>query len=69
MEKLPLDKYLYWNTGSNKCLTLNQVLGILLDVKHTKSWMTAFTNHVPTRKMKNMKNYDYLNDNITVKNS
>lgn len=66
MERLPLDKYLYWNTGSNKCLTLNQVLGVLLDVKYTKNWITAFTNHVPTRKMKIR--HDYCENSITVKN-
>ncbi|KAI4494114.1 hypothetical protein M0802_009268 [Mischocyttarus mexicanus] len=51
MEKLPIDRYLNWGTGSNKSLTINQVLGILLDVKYTKDWMTAFLNHIPTRKL------------------
>ncbi|XP_015183105.1 PREDICTED: mitochondrial ribonuclease P protein 1 homolog [Polistes dominula] len=51
MEKLPLDRYLNWGSGSNKCLTLNQVLAILLDIKYTKDWMTSLFNHIPIRKL------------------
>lgn len=50
MEKLPLNKYLQWNSGSNKNLTLNQILGILVDLKYTKDWMDAFNNNIPRRK-------------------
>ncbi|KAF7411277.1 hypothetical protein HZH66_000173 [Vespula vulgaris] len=50
MEKLPLDKYLQWNSGSNKNLTLNQILGILVDLKYTKDWMDALNNNIPRRK-------------------
>ncbi|XP_046813314.1 mitochondrial ribonuclease P protein 1 homolog [Vespa crabro] len=51
MEKLPIDRYLRWNTGSTKSLTLNQVLAILIDVKYTKDWMAAFNNNIPIRKL------------------
>ncbi|XP_014616990.1 PREDICTED: mitochondrial ribonuclease P protein 1 homolog [Polistes canadensis] len=51
MEKLPLDRYLNWGSGSNKSLTINQVLAILLDIKYTKDWMTTFFNHIPIRKL------------------
>lgn len=60
MEKLPLDRYLQWNTGSTKSLTLNQVLGILIDVKYTKNWMEAFNNNIPRRKV-------ILDDTISTK--
>ncbi|KAL2740911.1 mitochondrial ribonuclease P protein 1 [Vespula squamosa] len=60
MEKLPLDRYLQWNTGSTKSLTLNQVLGVLIDVKYTKNWMDAFDNNIPRRKI-------VLDDTISTK--
>ncbi|KAK8375198.1 hypothetical protein O3P69_015669, partial [Scylla paramamosain] len=34
MQKLPLDRYLAWGIG-NKCLTLNQIINIMLDFKMT----------------------------------
>lgn len=49
--KLPLEKYLSWGSGSAKNLTLNQVMNILLDLRHTKDWKKAL-QHVPTRKLK-----------------
>lgn len=48
--KLPLD-HLKWGCGSGKSLTLNQVIGILLDVRHTNDWMKSLT-HVPPRKLR-----------------
>ncbi|CAG0881829.1 unnamed protein product [Cyprideis torosa] len=48
--RLPLDKYLEWGLGS-KSLTINQVIGILLEFKQTKDWIKAF-HHVPRRKLK-----------------
>lgn len=52
MQRLPLDKYFTWNSGSNKSLTLNQVLCILLDLKVTQDWSTALINNVPPRKLR-----------------
>jgi len=50
MQKFPLDKYLLWGAGSGKCLTLNQCVSILLDVKDGNDWNKAF-QHVPRRKL------------------
>lgn len=50
MAKLPLDKHLHFGAGSGKSLTLNQVVSILLDVKHTGNWDYAL-RHVPRRKL------------------
>ncbi|XP_063855553.1 mitochondrial ribonuclease P protein 1 homolog isoform X2 [Scylla paramamosain] len=49
MQKLPLDRYLAWGIG-NKCLTLNQIINIMLDFKMTGDWPHAF-RHVPRRKL------------------
>lgn len=51
IQKLPLDRYLYWGVGG-KSLTLNQMVCILLDVKETGDWEYAL-RHVPKRKLKN----------------
>lgn len=50
MQKLPLDRYLEWGIGG-KCLTLNQIVNILLDIKHTGDWQYAL-RHVPRRKLR-----------------
>lgn len=50
MQKFPLDIYLNWGLGS-KCLTLNQVLGILLEMKRSDSWVKAFDKYIPKRKL------------------
>ncbi|XP_037780670.1 mitochondrial ribonuclease P protein 1 homolog [Penaeus monodon] len=50
MQKLPLDRYLEWGIGG-KCLTLNQIVSILLDIKHTGDWHYAL-RHVPRRKLR-----------------
>ncbi|XP_066589185.1 mitochondrial ribonuclease P protein 1 homolog isoform X2 [Prorops nasuta] len=50
MAALPLDKYMKFGSGSGKNLTLNQVISIMIDLRHTKDWLTALT-HVPTRKL------------------
>ncbi|XP_014213132.1 mitochondrial ribonuclease P protein 1 homolog, partial [Copidosoma floridanum] len=47
--KLPLDRYLHFGEGSNKNLTLNQVMGIMLDAQF-KNWKKA-VEHVPKRKL------------------
>ncbi|KAL1788466.1 mitochondrial ribonuclease P protein 1 [Sigmodon hispidus] len=47
-ERLPLDKYLQWETG-NKNLTLNQMISILLCMKNTGNWKEAL-KFVPMRK-------------------
>lgn len=49
MQKLPLDRYLEWGIG-NKCLTLNQIISIMLDFKITGDWPHAL-RHVPRRKL------------------
>ncbi|XP_076640528.1 tRNA methyltransferase roswell [Colletes latitarsis] len=51
MAKFPLEKYLDWGSGSAKNLAINQVMNILLDVRHTNDWNIAF-KHVPPRKLK-----------------
>ncbi|KAF2367332.1 tRNA methyltransferase TRMD/TRM10-type domain [Trinorchestia longiramus] len=50
MKKLPYDRYLNWRKGS-KSLPLNQVLGILLEVKRTGNWMQAFEKYVPQSRL------------------
>ncbi|XP_037805963.1 mitochondrial ribonuclease P protein 1 homolog [Lucilia sericata] len=54
MARLPLDHYLQWGAGSGKSLTLNQMVNIMLDLKHTSDWMTAL-RHVPRRKVIDLK--------------
>ena len=51
MAKFPLAEYLEWGSGSAKNLPLNQVISILLDLRHTNNWHKAFA-HVPRRKLK-----------------
>ncbi|KFD54827.1 hypothetical protein M513_04261 [Trichuris suis] len=49
--KLPLDKYVRWHSGT-KSLTLNQVVGILLDVvQNGGDWSSAIVKNVPKRKL------------------
>ncbi|CDW58659.1 Family with sequence similarity 116, member B [Trichuris trichiura] len=49
--KLPLDKYVRWHSGT-KSLTLNQVIGILLDVVQSGGdWSSAIVKNVPKRKL------------------
>lgn len=57
MAKLPLEKYLEWGTGSTKNFTLNQMMSILLDIRHTKDWKYALNSHVPSRKLKAARDY------------
>lgn len=66
MEKLPLERYLNWGSGSSKSLTINQVLSILLDIKYTKDWMATFSNHIPVRKLQSHQkiNKTKLNEQI-----
>ncbi|KAL6443378.1 hypothetical protein ACFW04_002918 [Cataglyphis niger] len=56
MAKLPLEKYLPWGSGSTKNLTLNQMISVLLDLRHTKDWKKAL-QHIPTRKLKEAREY------------
>lgn len=56
MAKMPIEKYLEWGSGSTKNLTLNQVMAILLDIRHTRNWKEALC-HVPTRKLKEAREY------------
>ncbi|XP_031827758.1 tRNA methyltransferase roswell [Nomia melanderi] len=49
--RLPLSEKVEWGSGSGKTLPLNQVLSILLDLRHTNSWSKAL-EHVPRRKLK-----------------
>lgn len=51
MAKLPLEKYLAWGSSSDKSLTLNQMMNILLDIRHTKDWKKAL-EHIPNRKLR-----------------
>lgn len=56
MAKLPIERYLDWGAGSTKNFTLNQMLSIMLDLRHTKNWLQAF-QHVPTRKLREAREY------------
>ncbi|XP_014206105.1 mitochondrial ribonuclease P protein 1 homolog [Copidosoma floridanum] len=47
--KLPLDRYLHFGDGSNKNLTLNNVMSIMLDAQFN-NWEKAL-EHVPKRKL------------------
>lgn len=49
--KLPLDDYLEWKGGcANRNLTIDQVMGILSELKDGRGWETAL-QHVPSRKL------------------
>ena len=61
--KLPLDLYLKWVQGS-KNLTLDQIIGILLETKKTGSFQQAFDIYIPKRKV-TMHNPD-RNRNVNV---
>lgn len=56
MAKLPLENYLPWGTGSGKSLTINQMMDILLQLRHTKDWKEAL-QYVPTRKLKSAREH------------
>lgn len=49
MARLPIEKYLDWGVGK-KCLTLNQICNIMLDLRCTRDWNQAL-RHVPRRKI------------------
>ncbi|XP_076642309.1 tRNA methyltransferase roswell [Halictus rubicundus] len=51
MARLPLAEHVPWGSGSAKNLPLNQVLGILLDLRRTNSWKKALELHIPRRKL------------------
>ncbi|KAJ8934679.1 hypothetical protein NQ318_015148 [Aromia moschata] len=66
MQKLPLDKYLQWGSGSGKSLTLNQVICILNDIKVTGNWEYSL-RHVPRRKIADFnisRNVDKATDSL-----
>lgn len=50
MARLPLEQHVVWGSGSSKSLTLNQMMSIMLDRRHTGSWKEAF-KHIPRRKL------------------
>lgn len=56
MAKLPLENYLPWGTSSGKSLTINQMMDILLQLRHTKDWKEAL-QYVPTRKLKSAREH------------
>lgn len=68
MEKLPLDTHFLWNTGSTKSLTINQVFGILLDIKLTQDWSIALGNNIPSRKVKRLVEKDEITKKYNIKN-
>lgn len=49
--KLPLDQFLPWGLG-NKSLTLDQMMRILIEMKHHNDWRRAFEIAVPKRKLR-----------------
>jgi len=46
----PFDDYLKWSVGA-KYLPMNQIMGILLEMKHTGDWQRAFDRNVSWRKV------------------
>nr|CAG4650467.1 EOG090X0D3U [Sida crystallina] len=48
--KLPLERYMAWGLGS-KCLTLDTMMKIMLEMKTSGSWENAL-KHIPIRKLK-----------------
>lgn len=56
MAKLPIEKYLNWGPGSSKSFTLNQMMKIILDIRHTGNWKKAL-QHIPSRKLKQSREY------------
>ena len=50
MAKLPLDRYLHFGNGSGKCLALNHMITILLEMKTHGDWKRAL-QIVPKRKL------------------
>nr|XP_053627253.1 mitochondrial ribonuclease P protein 1 homolog [Cherax quadricarinatus] len=62
MKKLPLDRYLPWGIGG-KSLTINQVVNIMLDMKHTDDWQYSL-RHVPRRKLQSTNSEVELEDVI-----
>ncbi|XP_011873387.1 PREDICTED: mitochondrial ribonuclease P protein 1 homolog [Vollenhovia emeryi] len=51
MARFPIDSYLDWGASSSKCLTIDQTIMVMLDLRHTGDWKKALTN-VPARKLK-----------------
>lgn len=52
MARLPIDEHIIWGAYS-KVLTLNQIVGIMLEVKSNGGdWKDAFLKHIPRRKLK-----------------
>ena len=52
MARLPIDEHIIWGSYS-KVLTLNQIVGIMLEVKNNGgNWKDAFLKYVPNRKLK-----------------
>lgn len=49
MAKFPLDRYYTFQGG--KCLTINQVIDILLEMKISNDWKKALSKAVPKRKI------------------
>lgn len=52
MARLPLEKYIEWGSGSGKCLTIDQMVNIMLEMKKHGKWEKAL-RFVPRRKMAN----------------
>lgn len=55
MAKLPLDQYFNWQS-SHKSLTIDQMVKIMLDMRHTGDWKYAL-QHVPRRKIRSDEEY------------
>lgn len=49
MAKFPLDRYFQFQGG--KCLTLNQVIEIMLEMKVSNDWKKALVKSIPKRKI------------------
>jgi ribonuclease P protein 1 len=49
MAKFPLDRYYTFQGG--KCLTINQVVDILLEMKNSNDWKKALSSALPRRKI------------------
>ncbi|CAF0768145.1 unnamed protein product [Didymodactylos carnosus] len=49
-QRLPIDRYVKFGSGSGKTLTIDQVFNILMTLKHTGNWHEAF-KYIPNRKV------------------
>lgn len=57
MARLPIDNHVVWGTNA-KVLTLNQIVGIMLEAKEHGDWKKALLAHIPSRKLKSLQDIE-----------